>query len=139
MDWITDRIAIGNVDDAMNTEQLEREGVTAVLSLFEIPKFTSDCRLVQQRITFDDGPGNSIEVLDDVLSTLDILLTEHHKVLVHCMEGVSRSPFVVACHLALRNKINLSNALNLVAEKREIFVNSCFSALWDEYLIWRDA
>ncbi len=118
-------------------QQLKREGVTALLSLFWFPAPELDQSMVQQQILMEDGPGNSVELLHEALSTLDTLLT-NHRVLVHCMEGASRAPFVVACHLALREKISLLDALDLVGKKRWVGINPSFYTLWDEYLIWRD-
>ncbi len=137
MDWVTDQIAIGDVDDAINKRGLERDGVTAILSLYGFPTPILDEPLVQCQVVLEDGPGNSVELLHEALCTLDALLT-NHRVLVHCMEGVSRSPFVVACHLALHEKISLLDALDLVGGKRWIGINPSFYTLWDEYLIWRD-
>lgn len=138
MDWMTDRIAIGNVDDAINTQQLRGESITALLSLYSFPTPMPDQPLVQRQVLLQDGAGNSVELLHEALSALDTLLTDH-KVLVHCMEGASRSPFVVACHLALHEKISLLDAVDLIRRKRRISISPYFYTLWDEYLIWRDS
>ncbi len=44
MDWITDRIAIGIIDDAMETDALRVAGITGVLYLNGIrnPRSTAD-------------------------------------------------------------------------------------------------
>ena len=137
MDWVTDQIAIGNVDDAVNRRQLEKVGITAVLSLHWFPAPVLDEPLVQCQVVLDDGPGTTVELLHEAICALDALLIEH-KVLVHCMEGASRSPFVVACHIALRDKIGLLEALGLIAEKRKIGISPYFYPLWDEYVIWKN-
>lgn len=137
MDWVTEQIAIGNVDDAVNIQQLKREGVTAILSLYWFPTPMLGQPVVQRQVLLHDGPGATVELLHEAISTLDTLLTEH-KVLVHCMEGASRSPFVVACHLALRDKISLLDAVDLVGKRRRISISPYFYTLWDEYQVWRD-
>lgn len=137
MDWVTDRIAIGNIDDAVNKRRLEKEGVTAILTLSPFPTPDLHQPMVQRQVILEDGPGNSVELLHEALSALDTLVTGN-KVLVHCREGVSRSPFVVACHLALRDRVSLLDALDLVGKRRGwIGIDPSFYALWEEYLIWR--
>ena len=137
MDWMTEQIAVGNVDDALKMQQLEEEEVTAILSLYWFPAPISDQAVVQRQVVMEDGPGTSVELLHEALSALDDLLPDH-KVLVHCMEGLSRSPFIVACHLALRMKIGLLDAIDLIRNKRRISIHPYFYTLWEEYLVWRD-
>ncbi len=137
MDWVTEQIAIGNVDDAIDMQQLQSEGVSAILSLYSFPTPMLDQPVLHRQVLLPDGPGATVELLHEAVSTLDALLTRH-RVLVHCMEGASRSPFVVACHLALRENISLLDAVNLVGKRRRIGISPHFYRLWDEYLVWRN-
>ena len=135
MDWITDRIAIGNIEDALNQQQLVEEGITGILCLNGFPRFTVhlgvfDCRVV----TLNDGPGNSPELLDEALTTLRDLLVAHNRILVHCAEGVSRSPFTVACYLAQENGQDVATTLQFVAERRTVTaIQSELFLLWEDY------
>ena len=138
MNWITDQIAVGNIDDALNVSSLSEYCVTAVVSLHWFPLHIPARSVIHRRIELEDGVGNSPELLHQALSALDTLVVAKHRVLVHCLQGVSRSPFVVAGYLALRNKTSLSNAVTLVREHRtRTLVNPHLYLLWDEYLVWR--
>jgi histidinol-phosphate aminotransferase len=120
MDWITDQVAIGDIDDAMRSKELNSAGVTGVLSLNGYPTFLSEWGIAWKRVPLIDGPGNSTDDIACALATLTELLSEGHKVLVHCTEGVSRAPFVTACYLASTRKWNLDSALDFIAKKRPV-------------------
>ena len=47
-----------------------------------------------------DGEGNEVARLQQAVGHLHELVCKHRAVMVHCMEGVSRSPLVVASYLA---------------------------------------
>jgi protein-tyrosine phosphatase len=101
LDWITPEIAIGNCDDAIRLEGLRGDGIAGILSLTGWPnsafnRYGIDWRCVE----LIDGEGNEIGRLHEAVWHLHELVTTTGRVLVHCMEGVSRSPLVVASYLA---------------------------------------
>ena len=98
--WATDRIAVGGVHDALDWQGLLRDDITGVISLDWFPLVAPTTQLLWLRRPPVDGRGNSIQALMDALEALDSLLASCPRVLVHCREGVSRSPFVTACHLS---------------------------------------
>ena len=110
MDWITDRIAIGNIEDAMNTAALRAAGVTGVLCLNGFPHTPRMHGFAWKNVTLIDGPGNSLDDLHAAVSGLEELCRSH-KVMVHCAEGLSRSAFVVACYLSKEQAITLEAAV----------------------------
>jgi hypothetical protein len=100
LDWITSRIAIGNCDDAIWLEGLRKAGIRSILSLTGWPNSAVNFHgLVWRCVELIDGYGNPITRLRDAVWQLHEL-HEQGTVLVHCMEGVSRSPLVVASYLA---------------------------------------
>ncbi len=100
MDWITRDIAIGNCDDAIRLEQLRSAGIESILSLTGWPNSATNRHgLTWRCVELIDGYGNEITRLHEALLQLHELLAKG-PVLVHCMEGVSRSPLVVASYLA---------------------------------------
>ncbi len=120
MDWITESIAIGNIDDAMHRRALSGAGISAVLGLNEYPTFLDEWGFAWRRVQLVDGPGNSADVVRSALDVLDEFLLNGHRVLVHCTEGVSRAPFVIACHLAMNNDWDFDRALTFIAGKRTV-------------------
>src|SRR5262245_13277438 len=99
MDWITPEVAIGNVDDVMDVAGLRAAGVGSVLSLCDFPDLAWT-GLRWRRIVLRDGPGNPPERLGEARDLLVELVAGAPKVLVHCIEGKSRSAAVVALFLA---------------------------------------
>ena len=100
MDWITADIAIGNCDDALWLEGLRKAGIQSILSLNGWPNSAVNFHSLTWRcVELIDGFGNPVTRLQQAVWQLHELV-EQGTVLVHCMEGVSRSPLVVASYLA---------------------------------------
>ena len=100
MDWITNEIAIGNCDDARRFDVLRSAGIDGILSLTGWPNGASNTHGVTWRcVELIDGHGNPVTQLQAAVWQLHELVSQG-RVLVHCMEGVSRSPLVVASYLA---------------------------------------
>ncbi len=102
MDWITSDIAIGNCDDARRFDVLRGAGIEGILSLTGWPNGASNEHGVVWRcVELIDGHGNPVSQLREAVWQLhDLVENGRGRVLVHCMEGVSRSPLVVASYLA---------------------------------------
>jgi protein-tyrosine phosphatase len=120
MDWITETIAIGDIDDALALERLQSAGISAILGLNDFPTISYDARFLWRRVQLFDGPGNAVDDIVRALATLDEFVAGGHRVLVHCREGVSRAPFVTACYLAQKGKLEFEDALAQVAARRQI-------------------
>ncbi|MEI7926534.1 MAG: dual specificity protein phosphatase [Chloroflexota bacterium] len=117
MDWITDRVSIGAIEDAMDAEAMRAEGVTGVLCLNGFPHSPRSQGFAWVNVTLIDGPGNSIEEIRRAVESLETLAAEH-RVMVHCAEGLSRSALVVACYLADLHAIPLEEAVAHVKRYR---------------------
>lgn len=102
MEWITRDIAIGDVDDARRFDELCSAGIASILSLNGWPNSAFNLHgLTWRCVELIDGHGNDVRQLQQAVCYLHDLLTRG-PVLVHCMQGVSRSPLVVASYLADR-------------------------------------
>src|SRR5437868_2825673 len=98
MDWITEKIAIGNFVDATNCDLLQQHAFRSILCLdsrVPPPKIDGIARHVIHLI---DEPGDQIETLRRAVATLQQLLLTASPVLVHCYAGRSRSVIVLAAY-----------------------------------------
>ena len=119
MDWITQEIAIGDCDDARRLEGLRSAGIESILSLTGWPNSAfNEHGLAWRCVEMIDGYGNDVIRLQEAVWQLDELL-EKGTVLVHCMEGVSRSPLVVASYLADKAARPFEDCLREVAQLRK--------------------
>lgn len=127
MDFITDRIAIGNRHEAEDLELLISNNISAILNLaydLDISYFDFyhekeyRFQLEYQKVGLIDGPGNKPSTFAAAVYMLDQLLERHDKVLVHCHAGVSRSSSVVATYLSHKNGISFDDALLVIKAKR---------------------
>ncbi len=119
MDWITPHIAIGNCDDARRFETLRGAGIDGILSLTGWPNgSTNNQGLAWRCVELIDGYGNPVNQLREAVWQLHDLV-ETGRVLVHCMEGVSRSPLVVASYLADRASRPFSECLQEISNLRK--------------------
>ena len=123
MDWITRDIAIGNCDDAVRLDALRRAGIGSILSLTGWPNSAANVHgLTWRCVELIDGEGNDVSRLREAIWQLDELLTKG-SVLVHCMEGISRSALVVASYLADKDGRSFEECLQEVALlRRQVFL-----------------
>ena len=108
------RIALGDASDAVSLQTLEAAGITGVLSLDWFPLSSPSPGLEWRKHALIDGPGNPTDSLTAAIEALAQLVGTCPRVLVHCREGVSRSPFIVACHLAITKEQPLLDAIEEV-------------------------
>ena len=133
MDWVTDNLAIGDLDDAMDLAELWRQGITAILCLNGFPTLLPKDGFAWHQVLINDGPGNRLEDLQEALDALGKLSLDH-KVLVHCMSGTSRAPFVVSCFLAQKKGLHLTDVIKEVSKHRlGTHVNPALLDLYRQY------
>lgn len=119
MDWITRDIAIGNCEDALRLDRLRSAGIESILSLNGWPNSAGNSYgLTWRCVELIDGHGNDVSRLQEAVWQLDELLARG-SVLVHCMEGVSRSPLVVASYLADKTARPFDDCLQEIAQLRK--------------------
>lgn len=71
--------------------------------------------------SFDDEPGaEDLGVLKRALCKINKALEKQEKVLVHCRQGVDRSPTVVAAYLMAKYGLTYNEAYNAVLSRRII-------------------
>jgi hypothetical protein len=119
LDWITPEIAIGNCEDALWLEGVRSAGIQSILSLNGWPNSAVNFHgLTWKCVELIDGFGNPVGKLLEAVCQLHELV-EQGSVLVHCMEGVSRSPLVVASYLADKAQRPFEDCLQEVSQLRK--------------------
>lgn len=124
MDWITDTVAIGNLEEAQDAELLRQHSIRSVLSLIRLPGANCTTSGEVQRtvvIPLIDGPGNDMRLVQRAVDALAELSREAPPVFVHCRAGRSRSAIIVAGFLMKSLGIEADDALKYVAAKRETY------------------
>ncbi|MBI4307779.1 MAG: dual specificity protein phosphatase family protein [Chloroflexi bacterium] len=112
MDWITRQIAISECP----TDRTEWSQVDAILNLDR--QLTYSPARECHHVPLVDGRGNDATDVAHAVQELDRLCFQGKRVLVHCLSGVSRSPYVVALYLSWRGGLFFEDALELVARRR---------------------
>ena len=119
MDWITRDIAIGNCEDALRLDRLRSAGIESILSLNGWPNSAANSHgLTWRCVELIDCQGNDVGRLQEAIWQLHELLARG-SVLVHCMEGVSRAPLVVASYLADKAARPFEDCLQEIAQLRK--------------------
>ncbi|MBN1883188.1 MAG: dual specificity protein phosphatase family protein [Deltaproteobacteria bacterium] len=117
MDFILDRLAIGDLGDAKNEEILEKSGITAILNVAQEAHLEPDlARFDYYKVSIDDGQAMDFSHLSEAVEYIHTRI-RRGKVLVHCLMGVSRSSTIVLCYLH-ECGFSLREAMNLIKRKR---------------------
>ena len=102
---ITDHIYIGNLASACNKTELEKLGITHVLTAIigVSPMFPDD--FTYKNIAVNDHEWVEIDdYFDECIDFIDQAIEGGGKVFVHCMCGVSRSVTLVAAYLIYKHQ-----------------------------------
>jgi hypothetical protein len=125
MNWISDTIAIGNYLDATDIALHQAEGIRSLLCLDGKLKSSDAARLGLEAVlafSLIDGDGNRPEIFEAAVRAVDRLATTKPKLLVQCHAGRSRSVIVVAAHLMRTERIRPQEAMQRIAERREVAI-----------------
>jgi protein-tyrosine phosphatase len=120
MDWITADIAVGNVEDALALRESEAAEVESVLCLSGFPTLSYLPDLQWTGVSMVDGPGNDPGLFLQALQAIQAALDAGRRILVHCMEGRSRSVLVVSLYLAVTRGVPLAEAMRMVGKRRSV-------------------
>ena len=110
MDWIDRWIGIGNVIDANFVDELRAQGVDFIVdarTLFD----TMHRELLHEH---RPDPGKIIKAAKLLVALSDL----DAKVMIHCLEGFDRTPFVAMVYVSQKYNMSYEAAYKYVAEKR---------------------
>ena len=125
MDQVTERIWIGNQDDANNLFEINRNGITAVLNVamqrditFKNVNWNDQFPVEYAKVGLTDGDYDKPRDLFAAALVLRMLLERHKSVLVNCHVGASRSATVVACYMHFEEAHTFAEAIHLLRARR---------------------
>jgi dual specificity phosphatase 12 len=122
--WVTGEVAITNYVSARNVSLLREHDIRAVLCLdrdvFAGELGYGDVKAVKL-VHLNDG-ANELRLFEYAVRVLRRLVSEHKRVLVHCVAGRSRSASVVAGYLRVKCGLQPDEALAAVRRVRSVTV-----------------
>jgi protein-tyrosine phosphatase len=124
MDRISSSIFLGSSSDALyRLSLLKSNGITAILNVakdLDNP-FASHRDFYTLHVGLGDGDGNPLGLLYSAVLSLSAMVDAGHIIMVHCHEGRSRSPSVVAAYLVAKNQYNsIEEALDFLHSQRSV-------------------
>ena len=105
MDLVLNNLFIGNAGDAKSPDVLYKNGICSVFNValdlnYDLSKL-GVAFADQYHVGLTDGLNNPPELFYAALFTLRGLMSKSHPILIHCHEGRSRSPTIVATYMTL--------------------------------------
>ena len=134
MDSITERIWIGNSEEAKDRESVRLAGIRSTLCLDGCMKSQEAAEAGVDRIEvveLIDGSGNRPEVFLRAVRLLRELAAKHPPVLVHCYAGRSRSAAVVCKFFMQEERNSLVEAMRRITSKRKVAIAAGLQDLLD--------
>jgi len=101
MNWIDENVAIGNLLDSRNKDLLKREGIDLVIDV---------------RPFYRGVQNATMRILQEV-ARLIVIASQKHKILLYCLGGIDRSPFLAAIYFHLKYNVSLNKAYKIISEK----------------------
>ncbi|XP_022095046.1 dual specificity protein phosphatase 3-like [Acanthaster planci] len=135
-DEVYPNVFISEKSFALSKESLKKAGITHILNTAQGVGFghvdTDEEYYKDTGITFkaikasDNLKFNISAFLYDTSNYIENALENQGKILVHCVEGFSRSVTVVVAFLMIKRGMDVRDALRTVRAKREVCPNDSF-------------
>ncbi|RDB22761.1 Dual specificity protein phosphatase 1B [Hypsizygus marmoreus] len=119
---IDNRLFLGNILAARSSRSLTERRITHILSVCtdEIPAELPASGICHMRIPVEDVDYADLLIhLPSACQFIEQALRGGGNVLVHCVQGISRSAAVVAAYLMWRRRVNSTQALDMVRSVRD--------------------
>jgi len=112
---------LGSMQSLGQLEDLETLGVDQVISVLHEAPPDLEGRFTHHWVEAVDQEGqNLMQHFEQTFEWIEESMNENHGVLVHCMQGMSRSATIVAAYLMRKLKIKSEEARKLVRESRRV-------------------
>lgn len=119
---IENKLYLGNISAARSSRSLSERRISHIVSVCSdpIPGELPESGLSHLRIPIEDVDHADLLIhLPVAVRFIDQAIRHHGIVLVHCVQGLSRSAAVVAAYLMWSRRINATQALETVRRARE--------------------
>ena len=127
---VFDGLLVGSYPlDEEDVAMLQRAGVERVLNLVEDEEYGPEERVAverafteagieERRLPFADFGGLPVEALDQAVAIVSGWLGEGRRIYIHCRAGWQRAPAIAAALVALRNGVDVDEALKTVRVRK---------------------
>lgn len=119
---VTDRIfASGLPSRRKHIEFLRKQGITAIITLTEEPlptQLLNGTNIKNIHIPLKDHQPADPHTIADIVKTVNQLLAEGEKVLVHCRAGLGRTGMVLTAYLMAEEKTGWRESLEKIRHIR---------------------
>ena len=120
IDQITEKLYLGNLSAAEDTQNLKELGIKKVLSIldeFAWPKYHETLNIEHKKIAAQDmDDQNIIKYFGECLLFID----DDKKTLVHCFAGSSRSATIIIAYLMWKNQLDYVESCHFLRKIRPI-------------------
>lgn len=121
MSEILPNLYIGNMQDATNMTDID----FVINCTSTLPFYSNTARGIRIKIEDNGNPDEYEKLYDYVQNSnlfhlMDLCLEEKKTILVHCIAGQQRSTSLVACYLIYKLKLNPTQAIEFIRQKRPI-------------------
>merc|ERR1712226_968615 len=119
---VMEGLYLGSAQHAARENVLIKLGITAILNVSRrVPNYFPKSFLYQ-RLELEDSVGTclSAEVFELCNRFIDSIIFSGGKVLIHCQEGISRSPAICLAYLMCSKQMRLDTAFDFLLSKRKV-------------------
>jgi len=116
---IEDRLYLGSIADATNTSGLTEHRITTLISVHDEAQDPPDSVKHVHFKCADRSDANLLKHMGRAANAVALGLHNGGNVLVHCLEGRSRSSSLICAYLIMHRQMSLRDAFALVKRKRE--------------------
>ena len=126
MSVIAPGLLVGSVHDAFNTNILSKFHIATILNVASELQFAGRCNMHYYKIGINDDciTSDMQNILPDCLQLIQETMQQGASILVHCLEGKSRSICVVLAYMVIINLQDWDASLSYLKQIRptiEIF------------------
>ncbi len=119
MTKIWERIYVGSLNDASLLTRSNPRRITTVVSLCREKLLLRSSKIIYIHIPIQDARPISAQKFEDVMLAIAVGVRRGN-LLVHCLEGINRSPIMIAAWMDRCGYADIDKALTEIAKLRDL-------------------